>query len=108
MPEAHEGQLNFGNEQPDAKDEQIASLEESLVKEKDARSEERFLFVLAIVILIDLMIFPSMQTWGAPVAILVLQVLLVVPLARRCGVEEAARLVDRLLEIIGSRNNRDA
>ena len=86
-------------------DEQIKRLEDQLEKEKDARLEERFLSLLVFVILLDAFLFTLMPSWGGPVAILALEVFLLIPIARRMGHNEMAKLLDKFfLGFIKSRN----
>ena len=84
-------------EEPGPKEEQITALEQQLVKERDERKEERFYFVVGILILVDLWNFPSMETWAGPIAVLFLELILIMSLARRSGMEEAMSLIDRVV-----------
>ena len=84
-----------------AKDEQIENLSEELTKEKDARKEDRFLVILAAVILADMHAFSHMSTWTGPLAILGLEAFVLLFLAKRNGIEEAVELFDYLGSLVG-------
>lgn len=79
------------------KDEQVAELERRLDQEKDARREERFLFIFIIIILIDFSLFTATENWGAPLAILLLELLFLAFLAKRMGMEEVATILDSVV-----------
>lgn len=88
-------------------DEAIANLTEQLVDLKKKRYEERFAWILGFLILIDLWLFPSMETWGAPVSILVLEVVLLLLLGRKWGIPDIGNLVDMILASMRSRNHSE-
>ena len=78
-------------------DDKIKQLEEKLERERDARLEERFLSLLVLVIILDVFFFTLMPSWGGPIAILILELLLLIPIARRMGVDKVAKLLDKVL-----------
>ena len=75
----------------------IERIQTDLEKEKDARNEERFVFVIVIIILLDIYCFADMETWSAPVIIGVLELLLLLALARKWGVDDVAVWLDKIL-----------
>ena len=77
--------------------ELISELQSDLVKERDARKEDRFVFIVLIVILLDIVFFSLMPTFGGPLALLVLELLILIPLAKRMGMEEVAQILSRVL-----------
>lgn len=79
------------------RDEQIEKLQEDLAEERDARREERFLFIFVCIIIFDIAFFTVMPSFGGPIALMILELLVLVPLARRMGMEEIATLFDRVL-----------
>jgi len=81
----------------DARDNEIASLSEDLEKERDERKEERFVWIIALMILADLFMFQGMQTWGGPIAILVLQVIAIASLAHRLGNQEIVGIINKIV-----------
>jgi hypothetical protein len=96
-------------EQPTLRDEQINALQESLAAERDARREDRFIFIVAFVILFDVAFFTVMPNFGGPLALLILELLILIPLARRMGMEEIAALIDRVLHrMAGKVDDTDA
>lgn len=70
------------SDSPTDKDRQILELQEKLVAEIDARKEDRFFFVVVCVLLFNIMIFSSMENTSGPIAILILELLVLLPLAR--------------------------
>lgn len=90
---------------PDPKDIQIEELQEQLTQERDARREDRFVFVFVCVLLLDVVFFTIMPTFGGPLALLVLELLILVPLAKRLGMEEIAQLLSRVLDRIAGKSS---
>ena len=90
-------------ERPTTRDKQIMELQDALAREKDARKEERFLSIFVLVVLLDIVFFSVMPSFGGPLALLVLELMILIPLAQRMGVQEIAKLVDRVLGRIISR-----
>jgi hypothetical protein len=88
--------------QPSAKDENIAALERRAEELRDQRNEERFLFCLIVVIIVDAHIFSHMQSWGGPVAIFLLELVGLIVMSRRFGIEDVQRLIDRCIESWGA------
>lgn len=85
---------NIVREPATKRDDTIAALEARLEKERDARKEERFCFIVGLVIMFNFVTFPSMQTWGAPIAILALETVVLLGVAKQCGVDYVAKLID--------------
>jgi hypothetical protein len=88
---------------PSPKDEALAALEKDLEGVKDARVEERFLWIIAMVILVDVIWFENSPNPAFPIVILVLELIALIILGRRMGVSEATRLLERILQGIGQR-----
>jgi hypothetical protein len=82
---------------PTKQEQQIQELQDELATEKDARQEDRFFFLIVVVILFDIVFFTLMPTFGGPLALLVLQLLILIPLARRMGMEEIASILNGVI-----------
>lgn len=74
-----------------------ADLERELQFEKEARREERFIFLAFIVALVDAFLFMQMENWAGPVVIGLIELVAFTVYARRCGVDEVVQLLDKLL-----------
>jgi len=85
---------------PSQKDEQINQLQNRLSYEQDARREERFVFIITVVLLLDVVFFSVMDTFGGPIALLVLELMILIPLAKRMGMEELATIFYSVLNRI--------
>lgn len=89
------------------KDEQIAQLQTELAEAQDARSEDRFVFIIVCVILLDIVFFTVMPTFGGPVALLLLQLLILIPLARRMGMDEIATIINGVISRLAGKAGGD-
>lgn len=86
--------------QPSKKDEQINQLQDQLTYERDARREERFVFIIALVLLLDVVFFSVIDTFAGPLALLALELMILIPLAKRMGMEELASIFYSVLSRI--------
>lgn len=92
-----------GTEEGDAYSKSAMAAEEAyreLDAVKDKLKEERFLFVLAGLVLLNAHILGNMENWAAPVVIGILQIFGLLIFARRSGVEEVQQLLDKLLDAV--------
>lgn len=62
----------------------------------DKMLEERFLWILCIFVLFDVVIFTHMEGWSGPIVIGVIELIIIVILADKCGVNTVAPLIDKL------------
>lgn len=79
------------------RDQQIRKLEQLLSEEKYSRNQERFLGILVVLIWFNIVFLTPMQSWGGPISILILELIALVLLARRMGLQEASQIIDRIL-----------
>lgn len=89
------------------RDEQIQKLQQRLSEEKDSRKQERFFGILVFLILLNVILVTPMQTWGGPISILILELIALVLLARRMGLQEASQIIDRILVHSSKRSRGD-
>ena len=80
------------------KDETISALETEVSEVKERLKEERFYWLLALVIVIDMFVFTHMNNWGAPVSILFLQLLGLLAAAHKCGVDIVYSTIEKIIE----------
>lgn len=85
-------------------DEQIFELQEHLERERDARKEDRFVFIVVVVLLLDIVFFSVMTTFGGPLALLVLELLILIPLARRMGMQEIAQILSSVIDRLAGKS----
>ena len=81
-------------------DEQIEQLQEQLAGERDARKEDQFIFIVICVVLLDVVFFSVLDNFSGPLALLFLQLLVLLPLARKLGMENIEKLIDGFLSRI--------
>jgi len=80
------------------KDEVIEALQKALTKENDARKEERFVWLLSVMLLFDVFTFPDMKTWGGPIAVGFIQFVVLIVLGRKWQVDEIWKLTEKVLD----------
>lgn len=85
------------------KDDALAALESAVQAEKDARMEERFVWIVIAVILVDVIWFRNSPNPTFPIAALILELIALLVIARRMGVKDYVQLMDRILQGFGQR-----
>jgi hypothetical protein len=80
-----------------------ARLGDELEAAQDGRKEERFVWITIVVILVDVMWFEDSPNPALPVVVLVLQLILLVVLARRMGIDDVVELIDRFIHAVGNK-----
>ncbi|HEY2892522.1 MAG TPA: hypothetical protein VGJ31_17930 [Dongiaceae bacterium] len=78
-------------------DEQVAALESKAEAARDRLLEERFIWIIISIILFNSLVFIHMDNWAGPLVIGLFQLIAIVIFAERCGVNEVAPLIDRIL-----------
>ena len=83
----------------DSKKEEVALDSSQTEKEKlkNQIQEERFLWIIAFIIIFDAFIFTLMTNWGGPIAILILEIIVILMLAKKFNVKELHNLLEKLL-----------
>lgn len=82
---------------PDIANKQILVLQKRIAELEDSRKEERFLSVVCAVILLNLLFWYPTGNWAVPVATLILQLFVLIPLAKRYGMESIVELGNKIL-----------
>jgi len=75
----------------------IANYELKLEATVDSRNEERFFWVLSLVIIIDVVIFQVLP-WYAAMMIFLLEIILLIGLASHLGVDKVVVLLNRIFD----------
>ena len=78
--------------------ELLKALQDELTAERKMRLEERFVGIVCLVIILDVVFFSVMPSFGGPIALLIFELLILIPLARRMGMKEIAKMLDGVLE----------
>lgn len=84
------------------KDDTLAALEEKVASLEDRLLEERFIWVLVCMFLIDAYIFTAMSNGAGAVVIGLLQLIAIVVLADKCQVNLVMPLIDKLTGAVTS------
>lgn len=88
---------------PSATDRSNAELEAALASLSVKIREERYMWSVVVMLLIDFLMFERFSNWGAPIAILAIEALLLIMLARWCKVPDVVMLIDRIIEFYGGK-----
>lgn len=100
MQEGSKPAIKFGlsGSDPSRKDELIESLQKQLNDEQDRHKEERFLWLVVVILMFDAFTFPNMQTWTGPIVIGLIQLIIVIVLGRRWQMDEIWTLTTKLID----------
>jgi len=79
----------------------LSQTQQELEVARNARTEERFVWIMVTVILVDVLWFRNAQNPTIPVVVLVLELVLLLVLAKRMGVPELLLIFERIISRIG-------
>lgn len=79
-------------------EEALVVTQKELEDERDSRREERFYWIAAIMVIVDLWIFPQMETWSAPISIAFIQFLILLSLGNYLGADIIYTLTQRVID----------
>jgi hypothetical protein len=82
-----------------------AELEAKIQEERDARSEERFAWIVICVILVDVLWFRNAPNPAIPIVVLILEILIFFVLAKRMGIEKLELLFEGLIHSFGRKGS---
>lgn len=103
----NEFQKLIDSEDSTKEDEAQSNLGEQLEALRKAHLQERFYWVLLIVIIFDTFFFVHMQNWAGPMALLILEGVGLVVFAKNCGVDLVIEILDKILASWKQRNDKD-
>jgi hypothetical protein len=86
------------------KDDAIVDLQNEIARLKEKRNEDRFCFLTALLIMADSYLFMHMPSWGGPIAILILEILILFVVARKMDIQDLTVISDKLIQALGGRN----
>jgi hypothetical protein len=89
---------------PSAIDDKVVILEKEIEILREKRNEDRFCFLTALIIFGDAYIFMRMPSWGGPVSILILEIIVLFVAARKMGIQDLTVITDKLIVALGARN----
>lgn len=90
--------LEGDQENAGPKDAALKTLEDQLSEAKDARLEERFIWIVVCVILVDVLWFRNASNAIVPIVVLILELVILFILANRLGIQEVKSLLDRIMQ----------
>ena len=96
-----------GTARPSPVDENAEALQRTLQQEIGKRREERLFWIFGVVILVDFIALRGMN-WIVGILIILLELILLVGLAKWLGVEWIAAPFDRLIEKYSSTTSKGA
>lgn len=78
-------------------DDALANLANQLADEKDRRREERFLFILAVVCILNVLFLRDVENWAVPLVLLILELIFLSMAAKMLGVDWVVTLIDKVV-----------
>lgn len=76
-------------------------LGEDVERAMDSRAEERFIWIVVCIVLFDCMIFMNMENWSGPLVIGIIELVLIIALAKKLRVDQIALLLTRFMHRVG-------
>jgi len=89
----------------EATGEQVAALQERIEALDNKLHEERFVWVLTIVVLFDVLFLLDAENWTAPVVIGILELIGLIVLAQKCRVDPIMPLLDKFTGMLNGKRS---
>lgn len=86
----------------------LDDLSNQLERERDARKEERFLLVVALIVVADAFMFSSMDNWAGALVIGVIELVGLAVMARKWGVQEVSQFLAMFFQRIADHSRPPA
>lgn len=91
------------SEPPDRLVQALAEVQQRLAKEKELRREERFLWVVVIVAVVDTFWLAGIKNEATPIVVGVLELIGLLVFALRMGIGSAVHAVSLAMRVIGGK-----
>lgn len=91
---------------PDKVAEAAAALEDQVETLTDDRLEERFAWIVVSMILFDAALFHDAESWSGPLVIGILELVLLVVLARKYQIQEVSQILAKFLDRAADYTNK--
>lgn len=78
----------------------LTAVQEQLTEERERRREERFVWIVVTLSLLDLILLGGVTNVATPIVIMILQLVALGIAVRRMGVKNAVAIVDRVTSAI--------
>lgn len=105
FPESDIERIALAAESPDRDNQKLAEAYSELAEDderaQDNRGEERFIWIVICLILFDCLVLGDMKNWAAPIVIGIIELVLIIALAKKLRVEEIAGLLTRFMDRVG-------
>lgn len=87
-------------ENKEQEDEEVSDLSEEKQKIEKERKEERFLWILSTIVLLDILFLKDCANWSLPIVIGIFELIAILILGKKLGIDFLASLIDKILEAI--------
>jgi hypothetical protein len=98
VPQPKQANPIFDVDEPSKKDELIESLQTALQHEIDARREERWIWLVAIIVVFNALVFAQMNTWTGPLMIGLIEIIALIAVGRRWQMDHIWTLTEKLVD----------
>jgi len=96
--------ISILKEPSDPTDDQIAALQEDIENLKNKHQEDKFMWFVSGIALLDIVALLHVDNWTGPLVIGLIELIAIIVMANRCKVEVVAPLIDKIIGGIGSFN----
>jgi hypothetical protein len=103
-PKPTDGAVGFRTDETSINTQLAAAageLGEDVERATDNRSEERFIWIVVCIILFDCIVFMNMASVMGPVVIGIIELVLIIALAKKLQVDQIAGLLTRFMDRVG-------
>lgn len=103
QPKAPGDGFSVVDDEVSEKDDALARLEAQLQAEADKRREERFIWIVVVTLILDIFFLKDSENATLPIVVLILELLILIVVARRLGIDDVVVLLDRILHNVSNK-----
>lgn len=87
-------------------DKEVSDLCLKIEEIKKERYEERFLWILSFVLLLDILFLKDCHNWSLPIVIGVIELIIILSIGQKLGIDFLSSLLEKILMALGHTENK--
>ena len=88
-------------------DKEITELQRKIIAQDKENKNERFLWIMVVMILFDAFWFSNSQSWGGPMVIGIIEIIMLIAIAEKLEVEAIVGIVEKIFNIFNEHHKND-
>lgn len=94
-----------GEKNPEDSSKEIEALENKIQDLEKQNNELKFYWLISIIITLDAFVLSNHQSWGGPLAVCTLEIILIIGMSKKLQIEYMAILTDKIFHLFEANKN---